>query len=217
MPAKKNVTFFDVNRLDIKKRAHVRENKWGDRHRNRFHKTNPDSSRSPETVFREGGEMKSMRMFYLAVPLMVFGLMIAPALAATPDYLNYENALVLSSQNVACSGCPTAADMLSDPIILAKNGSGGPGSGSGGPGSGGGGPGPGSGGPGLGSGPGSGGPGPGSGDGDGSGPGPGSDDDDGSQVRVRNRNRNQNTNYPEEPPGSQHQTKNRLGEGHLEE
>ena len=77
----------------------------------------------------------SKKIIYLLFPLMVLGLMLAPALAATPDHLNLENPLALSSQSCAVDGCPAANDMLRDPFILAK----GPGGGGGNSGSSGGG------------------------------------------------------------------------------
>jgi hypothetical protein len=133
---KKSVTFFDVIRLCFKTRARVPGKKRVKRGRTRFQETKANCSRSPEMIFREGGEIMSTKIFYLVFPLMLLGLMIAPALAAIPDYVNFENALALSSQSRSFAGCPRAADMLRDPFILARGGGGNGGGGGGGAGAG---------------------------------------------------------------------------------
>ncbi|MGD9122897.1 MAG: hypothetical protein PVG59_19620, partial [Desulfobacterales bacterium] len=84
--------------------------------------------------------MRSTKIFYLLFPLMVFGLMMAPAIAATVEYSNLENAPALSSQNRASGGGSPATDMLTEALIFAKGpGGGGSGGGGNGGGSGGGG------------------------------------------------------------------------------
>jgi hypothetical protein len=130
---KKIVTFFNLSRLGIKRRTNIRDKSWVGRSVPGFRKTNAHGFRPPEKIFREGGEMMSKKTVYLLFPLMVLGLIAAPAPAATPDHLNLENPIALNSQSGAVDGCPAAADMLSDPFILAKGpGGGGSDNGSGG-------------------------------------------------------------------------------------
>ncbi len=64
----------------------------------------------------------SKKIIYLLFPMMVLGLMAAPALAATPDHLNLENSLALSSQSRMADSCPAAADLPGNAFILAKGG-----------------------------------------------------------------------------------------------
>jgi len=66
--------------------------------------------------------MMSKRIIYLLFPMMVLGLMTAPALAATPDHLNLENPLALSSQSRMADSCPAATDLPGNAFVLAKGG-----------------------------------------------------------------------------------------------
>ena len=81
--------------------------------------------------------MISKKIAYLVWPLMALALMLAPAWAATPDDLNPENPLALSSRSRGVDGSSTPAGTLNDPFMLARGGNGGgPGGGGGGPGGG---------------------------------------------------------------------------------
>jgi hypothetical protein len=133
---KKIVTFFNLSRLGIKRRTNIRDKLWVGRSMPGFRKTNAHGFRPPKKIFREGGEMMSKKIVYLLFPLMVLMLTAAPAPAATPDHLNFENPIALNSQSRAVDGCPEAIEMLRDAFILAK-GPGGGGSDNGGGGSGG--------------------------------------------------------------------------------
>jgi|GEM_PF-3963368 len=75
--------------------------------------------------------MMSKKIIYLLFPMMVLGLMAAPALAATPDHLNLENPPVLSLQSRMADSCPAAADLPGDAFVLAKGGKSGSSGGSG--------------------------------------------------------------------------------------
>jgi hypothetical protein len=208
-----------VSRLGIKMRTKVCENKWvGPGPKSVSKNERRGAPGRPKRFFEEGGEMmKSTKIFYLLFPLMVFGLMIAPA-AATANYLNLEKSPALSSQSRDFAVCLVATDMPRDPFIIARGPGGGGGSGGSGGGNGGqGGNGDGNGGQG-GNGDGNGGQGGNGGNGDGNGGqggNGGSSQNQGLQQQVQHQHQHQHhyqhekQQEPEQQNAQQHQNQYR--------